>query len=237
MTDEKPSTQVEKAPPVAERTPGWLERRLSGLYAWRDAVKKHPVWGTGFALLVLLAGIVGNILIGNAKRWYFGPDEFLVQMANTQKQEFAALKENLGRLRGSITSDDRAAFNSVQSAVKSLEGTNTQLIAQLMLAKRENDALRTASEHDGRVSGGYDFLLSEHGGMRLDAQNVLGVSSVASYFVSVSLTSVSGETISEDLRSGQSIPFRSAKGQSCRVSLLSIQDSEPGTASFALGCA
>ena len=236
MSDQDPASQVEKISPVAEPAPGWLERKLSGMYAWRDAVKKHPVWGTGFALGVLLAGIVGSTLVGNAKRWYFGPDEFLVQMAESQKQEFAALKENLGKLRGSISSDDRAAFNSVQSAVKSLEGANTQLISQLTLAKRENDALRTASEHAGRVSGGYDFLLSENGGMRLDAQNVLGLSSVASYFVAVSLTSVSGETISEDLRSGQSIPFRNAKGQSCRVSLLSIQDSDPGTASFALGC-
>ena len=214
-----------------------LTRSLAGFYAWRKAVEDHPLWGTCFAAGMLVLGIAGSIAVDHAKRWYFGPDEFLIQIAEDQKQQFADLKKNLGQLRGSISSDDRAAFGSVQNAVQQLEGSNAELIQQLVLAKQENDSLRTASEKAGHVSGGYDFLLSERAGMRLDSQNVLGLSRVAPETVALNLSSTSGPPQSKDyLHSGESLAYRSARGQSCRVTVMAIHNGDPGTASFALAC-
>jgi len=74
---------------------------------------------------------------GYVKGKVVGPDQFLVQIAESQKLEFAELKKNLGQIRSSLTDGDREAFSSVQSAVSSLERTNSDLIQQLVMAKRE----------------------------------------------------------------------------------------------------
>lgn len=221
----------------APKGPGWLARQLGAFYAWRDGLKAHPVLATAFAVAVLCLGIVGSEVVDRVKRKAFGPDEYLVQIAESQKKEFADLRENLGQLRNSISADDRDAFDSVQSAVKSLEGTNTQLIQQLVMAKLENDTLKKITEQKAGVAGGYDFILAENNGIRIDKDTVLGLKSVSSSYAYVSLSSLAAsEPVNESLESGQSLSYQSATGKKCRVSLLSFRNGNPGTASFALGC-
>ena len=174
---------------------------------------------------------------GYVKGKVVGPDEFLVQIAESQKLEFAELKKNLGQIRSSLTDGDREAFSSVQSAVSSLERTNSDLIQQLVMAKRENDTLSKVSEQKAGIAGGYDFILTENSGIRLDATTVLGVRSVSSSYVYVSLTSGTlTEPANSALQSGQSLPYTSAGGQACKLSVLSVRGGDIGTASFAIGC-
>lgn len=120
-----------------ERKPSWLTRKLEGFYTTRDSIKKHPVWGTLLAGLVLVLTLAASEGYGYVKGKVVGPDQFLVQIAESQKLEFAELKKNLGQIRSSLTDGDREAFSSVQSAVSSLERTNSDLIQQLVMAKRE----------------------------------------------------------------------------------------------------
>src|SRR3546814_1072444 len=42
--------------PAAESRPGWLTRQLGGVYAWRDAIKEHPLKGTGLAVAIFVLG-------------------------------------------------------------------------------------------------------------------------------------------------------------------------------------
>src|SRR3546814_2824256 len=72
--------------PAAESRPGWLTRQLGGVYAWRDAIKEHPLKGTGLAVAIFVLGVLGNEAIGRVMEKFRDPDQFLVQMKDEQKQ-------------------------------------------------------------------------------------------------------------------------------------------------------
>lgn len=229
---------VDAAGARVEQKPSWLTRKFEGFYSTRDSIKKHPVWGTMLAGLVLVLTLAASEGYGYVKDKVVGPDEFLVQIAASQKQEFAELRKNLSQIKSSLSDGDREAFSNVQSAVSALESTNSDLIQQLVMAKKENDTLSKVSGQKAGIAGGYDFILTEKSGIRLDATTVLGLREVDNYWgVSVSLTSATeAEPKNERLKSGQSLAYQSASGQACKVSLLSFKDAEIGTASFAVGC-
>ena len=97
--------------------------------------------------------------------------------------------------------------------------------------------LRNVAQRTAGVSGGYDFILAEGNGVRIDDSTVLGVSSVHNGYAIVNLTSASSDrAVKESLRNGESVAYVSAKGQACKLSLLSINNADVGTASFAVGC-
>lgn len=216
---------------------GWAKRHLGEYNEWSGTIKAHPVKGVLLALGLFLLGIGGDEIKDQIKSRMFGPDEFLAQLAEKQKEGFADLNRNLGMLRGSIGSGDKAAFASVQNAVKGLEDSNSQLIQQLVLAKQENETLRKVTEQKTGLSGGYDFILAEDNGIRIDDSTVIGLKSVSGNYAHVSLTSADRDASDNmSLQSGQSLGYRNAAGKLCKVSLLSINRGNPGTASFALGC-
>lgn len=224
-------------PEPVQAKPGLSRRMLLRFYDYRQSHKEHPFLALALAALVLLVGFVANDAYTSAKGLIWKDTGQLADLAKQQKQEFAALKTQLSQIGSSIGEDDRAAFRSVRNAVESIENTNAGLIQQLVLAKHENETLRKVSQQTAGVSGGYDFILTEGSGVRLDATTVLGVRYVQSRDVSVSLTSAAAaEPVNESLASGQSLAYRSASGQACKVSLLSINDADIGTASFAVGC-
>src|SRR3546814_245010 len=90
--------------PAAESRPGWLTRQLGGVYAWRDAIKEHPLKGTGLAVAIFVLGVLGNEAIGRVMEKFRDPDQFLVQMKDEQKQNFEALKTSLSELSGTLDS-------------------------------------------------------------------------------------------------------------------------------------
>ena len=190
----------------------------------------------GLAVLAVL-GWVAQDMYGAARDYMLGPDEFLVQLAETQKKEFADLKVGLSQLRGGSSSEERAALKNVQEGVASLERNNRDLLAKLTLAKRENETLSQAAASRGGAQGGYDLLLSEGQGLRLDDRNVLGVRRIGSASVDVSLSSLDeAQPRNANLRSGQSLAYRNAAGRDCQVSLLSLDPTGKGAASFARNC-
>lgn len=233
----KPAADAGNAPPDAVRK-GLFKRMLLRFYDYRDSHREHPYLALVLAGFVLLVGFIANDAYTSVKGYIWKGEDHLATLAKEQKEAFADLKENLGQLRASIGNDgDRTLFSSVQNAVESMANTNAGLIQQLALSKRENAALSKASQQKGGVSGGYDFILAEDTGIRLDATTVLGMQTVNPNFVHVSLTALGApEAVDETLRSGQSLAYQNASGQSCKVSLLSINDAEVGSASFANGC-
>lgn len=211
---------------------------MRGFYSTRDAWKRDPVWGTVIAVSVAAVALAASEGYQHIKAKIQGPDEYLVQMAESQKQEFAALKDSLGQIRSSLGSGDRAAYQQITGAVESLQKTGADLVQQLALAKRENETLRRIAEQKAGISGGYDLILSENSGVRLDAATVLGVDRITSGgYVNVNLSSnAETEPRSSNLQSGESIAYQAADGRACRVSLLASDDSGNGTASFAVAC-
>src|SRR3546814_13095042 len=120
----------------------WLTRQLGGGYAWRDAIKEHPLKGTGLAVAIFVRGVLGNEAIGRVMEKFRDPDQFLVQMKDEQKQNFEALKTSLSELRGSLDSNGNAALQQVASAAEALQNTNVRLVAEFALATRENATLQ-----------------------------------------------------------------------------------------------
>jgi hypothetical protein len=219
---------------AADYVPGpgdsWLTRKLHGFYVWRRNLKTHPLWGTVFVLAIALAGFGASI----AWQWYqqktAEPDKLLVEIKAKQDAEFLALREALDKL----TNGEQGGIREVRAAVQAIQSTNQTLIDQLSLSREEYGRIRQVAEQRG-VQGGYDVILTEETGMRIDSQNILGVTAVGRNGARVTLTSGKSRPVTELLTSGESIPYRSAEGRDCSVSLLSI--SEAGTAaSFALMC-
>lgn len=222
------------APAGSDRQQSWLTRKLAGFYTSRDTIRKHPLWGTLFVIACTLGGVAASEAYNYVRGKIVGPDEFLVQMRNEQKQEFAQLRDNLGKLGGSLDSEGRQALNSVKGAVKSLESANSALMDQLVLAKRENESLRAIAQERTGLSGGYDFILSRNSGMRIDPSTVLGLRYISNDTVGLSLTSRDKQQ-SQGLRSGESLSYVNAAGKTCKVSVLRF-DREANSASFAVGC-
>lgn len=187
--------------------------------------RAHPVWGVVLTLLLFVLAYAGNKALDWVQQTVFGPDEFLVQMVEDQKKQFAELKENLDKLGRSIASGDKVAFQAVESAVNSVETTNQNLVQQLALAKEENDSLRRALEQDSGIAGGYEFILSEGQGVRIDRTTAIGFNSFnggAAGLIRVSLTT-KDDSKEHYLSPGGSIGYTSADGLSCRIALLTVR--------------
>lgn len=223
----------ERGPAAYKPKPGdgWLTRRLHGFYVWRGNLEAHPLWGTLFAVTLAVAGFGASMLW----QWYqektAEPDKLLVEIKEKQDEEFRALREGLDRL----ADGEEGAAREVRTAVKAIESTNSTLIEQLSLAREEYGRLQKVAGGGASVQGGYDVILTEETGIRIDAVNVLGVTDVQRGGARTTITSGTSEPIGEFLTSGESLPYKAADGRDCRASLLSI--SEAGkAASFALAC-
>lgn len=160
--------------------------------------------------------------------------------AHRRSSEPGGIAQALDRrhlFQSAINSGDRAAFASVKSAIRSIERSNAELIQQLVLAKQESDTLRSLAEQRTGIAGGYDFILTENGGIRLDRATTFGIGYVTRDYVRANLSSVGGpDAKSVELNSGQSLAFQGADQRQCKVSLLSIHQADIGTASFAVNC-
>ena len=215
-----------------------IYRTFAGARQLIRTFRDHPVWGVVFGLAVFLLAYAGNWGLDKVRDRLFGPDEFLAQIAEDQKKEFAELKDSLGKLGQSLEGGDRQALRAVENAVKTVETANQGLIRQLALAKEENDTLRRVAEQKAGVSGGYDFILSEKQGMRIDKTTVVAFDDnyIRNGYISVGLSTKDGSG-RHNLRPGQSLGYISADGSSCRIALLSMRGERgSGAASFTNLC-
>jgi hypothetical protein len=182
-----------------------------------------------------LAGFLLNEGLTWARDRMMDKPDYLQQLAEAQQKEFDEVKASLRQIGGSIDSGDRAAYDQVRDAVASMEKTNASLIQQLVLAKQENETLRKVGSAKTGISGGYDFLLAQGSGLRLEDGTVFGLENVGGGGVRVNVSSPTDST-NRFLRSGQAVDYTSNSGGACRVSLLSFNDARIGTASFARSC-
>ncbi|HMN33815.1 MAG TPA: hypothetical protein PKE36_00160 [Chiayiivirga sp.] len=217
---------------------GLIYRTFAGAGQLVRTFRAHPVWGVVFGLAIFLLAYAGNWGLDKVRDSLFGPDEFLAQIAEDQKKEFAELKDSLGKLGQSLEGSDRQALRAVENAVKTVETANQGLIRQLALAKEENDTLRRVVEQKTGVSGGYDFILSEKQGMRIDKTTAVAFDKnyYSSGYIGVGLSTKDGSGF-HNLRPGQSLGYTSADGSSCRIALLSMRGERgSGAASFTNLC-
>ena len=218
------------------RQGGLIYRMFAGARQLIRTFRDHPVWGIAFGLCVFVLAYAGNWGLDKVRDRLFGPDEFLAQIAEDQKKEFAELKDSLGKLGQSLESGDQKTFRAVESAVKAVETNNQNLIRQLVLAKEENDTLRRVVEQKTGFSGGYDFVLSEKQGMRLDRTTAIGFDYNQVNYIGVGLSTKESSS-RHDLRPGQSLGYTSADGSSCRIALLSLRGERgSGAATFTNLC-
>ena len=102
------------------------------------------------------------------------------------------------------------------------------------MARDEYGRLSQASGAQGGVSGGYDFILSENTGISLDASTSVGVGNISRDGASVRVSADGADGGREFLGSGEFVTFRNARGEECRVTVLSVN--ENAAASFAVAC-
>lgn len=223
--------------PAAGPEPGWLTRQLGGYYAWRDAIKKHPLKGTGLAIAIFVLGVLGNEAIGRVMDRFRDPDQFLVKMKDEQQQNFDALKASLSELKGTLDADGRSALKDVATAAEALQNTNRRLIEEFALAKRENDTLRDAVRNATGMEGGSDFIVGESASWQIDPQTSVGLTAVSARYVTVNLTSRDADTsVRKNLNVGEAVAYTSASGEACKIALHTINNASPGSASFSRIC-
>ena len=192
----------------------------------------------GLEMLKWLGLAVVGFLLGDAysaaRDWAMDKPDYLQELTESQKQEFADLRASLRSIGGAIESGDRAAFNQVKGAIDAIEKTNAGLIQQLVVAKQENETLRDVAGQQAGISGGYDFILSEKRGIRIDPATVLGVENVTSGGVTVNLTSQAADKPQRMyMDPGEFLAYVNAQGSACKLSLLSFND---GAAAFSNHC-
>ena len=210
-------------------------RRLLGWY-WAQHDGKsggEPVKRTLAAFILLAIGVAGSEAYGYVRDTFRDPDAYLVQMKQDQDTAFKQLQDSLQTLSSSLDGEGRQALKDVRGAVGEMKAANTGLLAQLDLAKEENIRLSQVAGRQAGVSGGYDFILSEHTGLALDAASVIGVNSI-SYGANVRVSAAGVTDQSEFMEAGESIAYKNAQGRECRVILLSVV--EDRSASFKNSC-
>ena len=185
-------------------------------------------------LLLAVAGFLLGDAYNAARDWAMDKPDYLQELAASQKKEFADLHKSLDQIEGS---GGRAALRQVQGAVKAIEQTNAGLIQQLVLARRENDTLRKVAGDKAGVSGGYDFMLADAGGIRIDQATVLGLDHVTRNGAYINLTASGQERpLSKLLSAGESVAYTDSQGRACKIVLVSFNSASPGAASFVNGC-
>jgi hypothetical protein len=194
-----------------------------------SGVGRAAAW-LGMAVL----GFAVNEGLGWARDRALDREDQMGKIAAQQKEEFAALKNSLGKLERNLAASDRQAFSQVRSSLANLQDQNRDLLRMVTLARAENERNRQLAQANTGLNGGYDFILTEGGGLQLDDANALGVTIVQASRVVVNLTGVEKDERVE-LKPGQSVRYRAADGQDCRVSLLSVSARAQG-ASFSRLC-
>jgi len=222
---------------VAAATPkqGMFRRALGWYWGQRDSAEKgEPVKRTLVAVVLLVLGVAASEAYGSLRDRFRDPDAYLVKMKQDQDAAFRQLQDSLGALAGSVDGEGREALAAVKSAVDEMKSTNVGLIAQLELAKQENQRLSQVAGRQAGVSGGYDLILSPSTGMALDESSVLGLDRISNGGAWVNLSSRDSDGQHKYLDSGESVAYRNALGQSCKVSLLSLSGNK--SASFKTSC-
>jgi hypothetical protein len=214
------------APAAPGRVHGFFERTRARI----RRVKDHPVQGAVYVVVVALAAFGFNEAWSAAKVRMAGEDQYIANLRVQQEQGFRDIKKGLAELRGD---GNREVVRDIERAIQTMDKAQGSVVKQLELSRTEVGKLSDALRAAGRPGGGYDFILSESDGFALSETAFLGVDSLYDSWLRANLSSPGAETVSEDLRSGQSIPFRDDRGRACRVVLLRIQD---GAASFKVGC-
>jgi hypothetical protein len=214
---------------------GMIRRALGWYWGQRDSAEKgEPVKRTLVAVILLVLGVAGSEAYGSLRDKFRDPDAYLVRMKQDQDAAFKQLQDSLGALGRSVDGDGREALAEVKSAVGEMKAANAGLLAQLELAKQENQRLSQVAGRQAGVTGGYDLILSPKTGMALDVSSVLGVDRISNGGAWVNLSSKDAEGQHKYLESGEAIAYRNARGQSCKVSLLSVSGNE--SASFKTSC-
>lgn len=214
-----------------------VPKPMRGLVGWYRRRRGHFVWNGAFALLGIVLATAASEAYDRWKPWKESNDDFVGQIMDAQKKQFESLDASLKQIRGTLPSEGRDAFRNLQQSLTSLERNSSGLVQQLDLARKEVASLRAIADGRGGLGSGYDFTLSSNGGMDLAPGAVIGLTSVGPSGARVNLTS-GGQTVYNDgyVRSGQSLSYTGTNGSQCWVSLMSLQQGNPGAASFKVGC-
>ncbi len=213
-----------------------VTRVLGWYWGKRDSAneKGEPFTRTLIALVLVVVGVLGSEFYQWARGEFVGPDEYLVKIKEEQDKSFKTLQDSLGALGRSVDASGRDALDQVNGAVSEIKSANTGLLAQLTLAKAENERLSRVGGSQAGAMGGYDLILSENTGMPLGPDAELGVQNILKYGANVALTAAGSDGKRQLLRSGESIAYQGSAGRSCNLTLLSIGGGE--SASFRNRC-
>lgn len=214
---------------------GIVFRFLDGLRKRRKRIQDHPVKNAAYTLIVFLAAFGASEAYQFGKARYLGEGAYIQQLKDDQAAGFKDLKEGLAALRGAVDGPESKILAGVDKSVRKMDALQKGMLRQLDLAKAENATLSAALESQRGIPGGYDFMLSEGGGFALSEDTFIGVSDIRyGKQVVANLTAPGeGDINKKYLESGQSIPFRNAKGRACKVAVLTVEED---AASFKVGC-
>lgn len=230
MNDQSQSTDHEAKKDRLTRFGRWWAntRELAG------KVREAPFQSSVVSLVFVVLGWIGQDVYGWARSLVISEEDYIERLSQEQRKGFEDLQASLNALRGEVGG---GALGEVRDAVRALERANAGNLDKLRLANRENELLRRSLEQTGKVTGGYDVLLSENESVQLDPGTILGITNLRYGSATVTLTSPQnvGTTRPTGLLPGEALPFVRRTGEKCSVALLSLREGVDA-ASFAVNC-
>ena len=197
-------------------------------------IREAPFLSALASLMFIVLGWIGQDAYAWAKGLVIKEDDYIETIAEQQRQGFEDLKAGLDALRGEVGGN---VLGEVRAAVRALERTNTGNLDKLRLSTQENEVLRRSLAQAGKVSGGYDVILSEQESFQLDPGTVVAVNDIGDSWIQATLSTPAnaGKAGQAYLRPGESLPFTRRTGEKCAVTLLSLREGVDA-ASFAVNC-
>ena len=144
-----------------------------------------------------------------------------LQIIENQNKQFDEVRNNLSKLQSSLSGSSSEIFAELKDSYQEAFKTSQLITANYEAVKAENSTLRKLLKKEKGLEGGYDILVSEGDGFRIDTAVSFGVNNVNQplSYAELSLTSKKQEENISDARIhvGERINYTNEKGKQCSL--------------------
>lgn len=194
-----------------------------------------------FFLISAIAGTFISTGVETFMKSFFPSMDDTTQIIENQNKQFNDVKENLAKLQGALSGKDRETFNSLKDSYQSAFKASEVLATSYQILKDENDSLRKVLKKEKGIDGGFDILLPEKQGYKLDSAVTFGNKYYGNAQGSFTLTSKNPEEnlIEKNIKVGQGMLFTNENGKKCSLNFLGAKKIEGGSTAvgkFAVQC-
>jgi hypothetical protein len=175
-------------------------------------------------LFFVVSAVVGTLISSGVEAAIKKIDPSLddtLQIIENQNKQFDEVKNNLSKLQSSLSGGNSEIFAELKDSYQEAFKSSQLIAANYEAVKAENSVLRKVLKKEKGLDGGYDILVREGDGYRIDSAASVGVNAVytGANRAILSLTSrKQEENISKQVVNvGERLNYTNEKGKQCSV--------------------